>query len=147
MVHGTPHHRDGAWEVFAHGAEIGVRGFGATRDLAFEEAAYALTAAVADPFTVRQRNVVDFVCNAPSDTLLLQEWLNAVIREMTARGMLFSRYAVRSHALGLTGRAWGEPLDDERHQTTGTVKGATTTELEVARDSDGNWMAQCVVDV
>ena len=37
------------WEHFAHGADVGVRGVGATLNEAFEQAALALTAVVADP--------------------------------------------------------------------------------------------------
>jgi len=34
-----------------------------------------------------------------------------------------------------------------RHQPTVEVKGATYTELKVAQDALGQWVAQCVVDV
>jgi len=43
--------------------------------------------------------------------------------------------------------AWGEPIDVERHRPTVEIKGATFTELAVRRNSDGFWLAQCVVDV
>src|SRR5512139_3851745 len=41
------------WEHFEHGADIGVRGFGASVAEAFEQAALALTAVIADPAGVR----------------------------------------------------------------------------------------------
>jgi len=140
-------HREGGWELFAHDADIGVRGFGETRDLAFEEAAYALSAAITDPSSVKSLETVDFICNATSDELLLYEWLNAIVYEMSTRGMLFSRYSVHIQDHGLTGKAWGEKVDVARHQPAVEVKGATMTELHVAHDSDGYWLAQCVVDV
>jgi tRNA nucleotidyltransferase (CCA-adding enzyme) len=143
----SPHHDEGAWELFAHDADIGVRGFGKTRDMAFAETAYALTAAVTDPASVRQEQPVDIVCNATTDDLLLYEWLNAVIYEMSTRQMLFSRYSVQIHDHGLTGKAWGEPVDVERHEPAVDAKGATMTELSVARDTEGCWVAQCVIDV
>ncbi len=37
------------WEHFPHGADIGVRGFGATREQAFEQAAVALSAVITEP--------------------------------------------------------------------------------------------------
>jgi SHS2 domain-containing protein len=46
----------------------------------------------------------------------------------------------------LTGTARGEPFDPERHEFTVLPKGATFTALEVGR-RDGEWVAQCVVDV
>ena len=66
---------------------------------------------------------------------------------MTTRDMLFCRYSVLIHDHGLIGKAWGEEIDVARHQPAVEVKGATMTELHVARDSDGYWLAQCVVDV
>lgn len=40
------------WEHFRHEADIGVRGLGATREAAFEQAALALTAVLTDPARV-----------------------------------------------------------------------------------------------
>jgi len=141
------HHRDGGWEVFAHGTDIGVRGFGETRAVAFEETAYALTSAMTDPANVRQADEIDIVCSAPNDELLLREWLNAVIGEMTKRDMLFSRFSVQIHEHGLTGRAWGEAVEEDRHTPAVAIRSATETELSVARDTEGCWVAQCVLDV
>jgi SHS2 domain-containing protein len=47
----------------------------------------------------------------------------------------------------LEGKAWGEPVDVGRHQPAVEVKGATYTGLRVARENDGAWVAECVVDV
>jgi SHS2 domain-containing protein len=38
-------------------------------------------------------------------------------------------------------------VDIGRHKPAVEVKGATYTQLKVARDEAGAWMAQCVVDV
>ena len=40
------------WEHFPHDADIGVRGIGASKEEAFEQAALALTAVLTDPRTV-----------------------------------------------------------------------------------------------
>jgi SHS2 domain-containing protein len=135
------------WEHFPHGADIGVRGVGATRDEAFEAAALALTAVVSEPTTVAARTEVEIRCTAPDDELLLVDWLNALVYEMATRRMLFGRFAVEITGHALTARAWGEPLDRERHRPAVEVKGATYTGLSVARRDDGAWVAQCVVDV
>ncbi len=141
--------RDGnvAWEHFSHDADIGVRGFGRTLEKAFENAALALTAVVVELETVRPRERVAVACVAAEPEALLVEWLNALIYEMAVRRMLFVRFEVRIEAHRLFGEAWGEPVDPERHRPAVEVKGATYTELRVARDPDGRWLAQCVVDV
>lgn len=134
------------WEHFEHGADVGVRGLGATKAAAFEQAALALTAAVTDPASVRPLERVAIACEAPDDELLLAQWLNAVVYEMATRRMLFSRYAVQLQEGRLSAEAWGEPVDAARHQPAVEVKGATYTGLRVAREN-GGWVAQTVVDV
>lgn len=136
----------GYWEHFAHEADIGVRGVGATREEAFEQAALAMTAVVVDPDTVRPTERVEIECEGADEELLLAEWLNRIVYEMSSRRMLFSRFSVRLEGLRLQGAAWGEPVDRERHQPTVEVKGATYTALRVAREG-GEWLAQTVVDV
>lgn len=135
------------WEHFPHGADVGVRGVGPTKEAAFEEAARALTAVITDPESVAARRAVSVRCAAPDDELLLVDWLNSLIYEMATRGMLFGAFEVRIDAGSLSGTARGEPLDAARHAPAVEVKGATFTELKVRRDPRGAWIAQCVVDV
>ena len=135
------------WEHFHHEADIGVRGRGASKEQAFENAARALTAVITDPASVASRHKVDFRCAAPDDELLLTDWLNALVYEMATRKMLFSRFSVSIEDGELAGTAWGEPADREKHQPAVEIKGATYTELKVARDDEGQWVAQAVVDV
>jgi protein archease len=134
------------WEHYPHGADIGVRGFGASKEEAFEQAALALSAVVEDPAAVEPREAVAIACEAPDDELLLAEWLNCLIYEMATRRMLFSRFSVRIEGTRLAAEARGEPLDATRHHPALEVKGATYTTLRVAR-AGGAWVAQTVVDV
>ncbi len=62
---------------------------------AFEQAALALTAVVADPARVGANSAIEIRCEAPDDELLLADWLNALVYEMATRGMLFGRFDVR----------------------------------------------------
>ena len=139
--------REAHWEHYEHGADVGVRGFGATMASAFEQAALALTAIVADPIDVAASDRVTLACEAPDSELLLADWLNAVIYEMATRGMLFSRYEVGMEGQRLSANAWGERVDPARHRPAVEPKGATYTTLRVARETDGTWVAQAVVDV
>ncbi len=135
------------WEHFAHEADMGVRGYGPSRAAAFEQAALALTAVVTDPMGVRPTAAVTLHCAAPDAELLLADWLNALIYEMSTRRMVFSRYAVTLTGNALEATAWGEPVDVARHQPAVEIKGATYTALAVRQTEDGGWIAQCVVDV
>jgi len=134
------------WEHYEHGADIGVRGFGATKAEAFEQAALAMTAVVADPAAIAPLEGVAIECQAPDDEMLLAQWLNCLIYEMSVRRMLFSKFDVRVENAKLSAEAWGEAVDAARHHPAVEVKGATYTTLRVARHGDG-WVAQTVVDV
>lgn len=139
------------WEHFHHVADVGVRGFGDTMAEAFEQAAVSMTAVVTEPGAVRAAEWVEVACEAPNPEILLADWLNALVFEMATRRMLFARFAVRIEARPggwrLDAKAWGEAVDVARHQPAAEVKGATLSELEVARGGDGRWRAQCIVDV
>ena len=135
------------WTHFHHEADIGVCGIGHTREEAFEEAAVALTAVIADPETVACVESVTLTCSAPDPELLLVDWLNALIYEMATRRMLFREFRVALDGTRLTATACGEPVDPARHQPAAEAKGATYTALEVREDTPGEWRAQCVVDV
>ncbi len=135
------------WEHFSHGADIGVRGTAPMLEGAFEQAALALTAVIADPQRIAPREAVEVSVSAPDAEYLLVDWLNAIVYEMATRQMLFSRFAVRIQKNELTGTLWGEAVDVARHEPAVEVKGATYTELKVARLDSGEWLAQCVVDV
>ncbi|MFQ5972071.1 MAG: archease [Alphaproteobacteria bacterium] len=135
------------WEHFHHEADIGVRGFGRTRESAFEGTACALTAVVTDVSKVAPERSVQIRCDGQDEEALLAEWLNALVYEMAVRKMLFSRFEVSITGNHLEATAWGEPIDRARHEPAAEVKGATYTELEVRQLQGGTWMAQCVVDV
>ena len=135
------------WETFEHEADVGVRGTGGTLAEAFAGAATALTAVICDPRTVQPHKAVDITCAAPEFDLLLVDWLNALVFAMATRHMLFSRFEVTIAEGRPAARAWGETVDAERHQPAVEVKGVSFCELRVARQADGGWLAQCVVDV
>lgn len=133
------------WEHFAHGADIGVRGIGPTKEAAFQHVALALTAVVTDVRSVRPDVAVAFACEAAGDDVLLVDWLNALVHEMATRRMLFGAFVVTIEGARLRATAWGEAVDRARHEPTFEIEGATSTALRVERLDDGHWVAQCVV--
>lgn len=135
------------WEHFDHGADIGVRGIGPTREAAFEQLALALTAVMTDPAKVRLTMAVAISCEALDDESLAVEWLNTLVYEIATRHVLFGAFSVRIEGMKLSAVARGEPVDRVRHEPAVEVKGATYTALRVNRSDDGTWLAQCVVDV
>lgn len=148
------------WEHFPHQADIGIRGLGPTREQAFEQAAIALIAVITDPDKVEPEEKLEITCQAPDNELLFVDWLNSLLYEMDTRKMLFSRFDVcieerpqaekdtsgaSQHRLNAT--AWGQKTDVSKHHPAVEVKAATYTALSVRQDENGNWIAQCIVDV
>lgn len=66
---------------------------------------------------------------------------------MAVRRMVFARFDVSLQGPRLEGRAWGEAIDPARHAPAVEPKGATMTGLRVEQAEDGNWVAECIVDV
>lgn len=135
------------WRHFEHDADMGIGATAGSREALFESMAEGLTAIVCDPADVRARIAVSVFCEAPDDALLLVDWLNAVVYEMSTRAMLFSHFDVHLSGRALEATLWGEKVDRERHRPVVEVKGATYTALEIYEDEDGVWHACCVVDV
>ena len=135
------------YETFEHDADIGVRGRGATMAEAFANAGRALTAVVTDPASVREALDVTIACEADDVDSLFFDWMNALVFEIATRWVLFARYEVTIQGSRLEARAFGEPVDLDRHHPAVEVKGATWTGLHVARTGDDSWVAECVVDV
>src|SRR5512139_2720277 len=103
------------FENFAHDADVGVRGRGATLAEAFANAGRALTAVVTDPSSVREAQDVAITCEAGDVDSLFFDWMNALVFEIATRWVLFARYEVAIEGSRLEARAFGEPVDLGRH--------------------------------
>lgn len=134
------------WEHFPHGADIGVRGIGATLEAAFEQGARALTAVITDPDRVTADEWIELRCEAPDVETLFVDWLNALVYEMSCSRKLFGQFHVTIENGRLFGKAGGQPIDPQTHEPGVEIKGATYTCLRVGEEN-GYWVAECVVDV
>ena len=135
------------WEHFEHEADIGVRGYADTVAQAFEQAALAMSSVVTDLDKIQNEQCIEVECQAPDYEVLLVDWLNEIVYQMAIRKLLFSSYQVEVSNHSLKARLCGEAASQEKHQPAVEIKGATFTELKVAQMENGEWMAQCVVDV
>lgn len=135
------------WTHFPHRGDVGVRGYGRDMAEAFENAARAMSAVVAPLDLIRVERVIPITCRAADPSILLLDWLNAIIYTMATERMLFHDFHVRIDGETLEGELEGEKVAPERHEPSVELKGATLTELAVEQQADGRWCAQCVVDV
>ena len=130
---------------FDHDADIGVVGRGATAERAFESAAGAMFALMADPASLRDSAEISVSFVEDDLELALVQWLNALLAAAREGGLVFRRFALSRNGSRWDGRAWGEPWRAETERGV-EVKGATLTMLSVKPGAAG-WEARCVVDV
>ncbi len=135
------------WEHYSHPADMGIRGFGRTREEAFAQAALALTAIIVDLEKIEPREPVEIVCEDDDDEMLFWYWLSGLLYEMGTRNMVFGRFEIEPTEQGIRATAWGQEVDVATHEPAVEVKAATYADLKVERNAEGMWMAQCIVDV
>ncbi len=135
------------YELFEHTADLGLRGTAPDLNALFEEAAKALTSAIVeDPAAIRHETEVTIEIAGTDREYLLFDWLKDLLYRFDAEHMIFSRFEVTVRDDGLTGKAWGEPLDPARHVLSHEVKAITYHELKVEQTADG-WLAEVIVDI
>ena len=137
--------QNGSAAYFDHDADVGVIGRGATLEAAFEAAARATFAIMADPAQVRPAETVPVEFEEADVELALTRWLNLLITLAHERGIVFSRFRIERDGAHWRGTASGEPWRPALERGV-EVKGATLTMLEVKQGPAG-WEARCVVDV
>jgi len=132
-------------DYFEHDADIGVIGRGATLEEAFESAAAATFAVMADLSAVRPERSVTLDFEEADVEIALVRWLNLLLGLSHEQGLVFSRFWIERDGVRWRGGASGEPWRRDLERGT-EVKGATLTMLEVKQEREG-WLARCVVDV
>jgi SHS2 domain-containing protein len=135
------------YELFEHTADLGLRASAASLDALFAEAAGCLFSAVLEDIGSVKTDVAVTVEIAGADReFLLFDWLRDLLLHFDADHMVFGKFEVKVRDDGLTGTAWGEPLDTARHQLAREVKAITYHELKVEKTGAG-WVAEVIVDI
>ena len=135
------------YEFFEHTADLGLRVRAADLDSLFAEAATALFSAIVEDLrAVRQVQCIEVRIAGDNREFLLFDWLKELLYRFDAEHLLFSRFEPMVTADGLTGAAWGEPLDRTRHELAHEVKAITYHGLRVEQTAEG-WLAEFIVDI
>ena len=141
-------------DYFEHDADMGIVGRGTRIEEAFENAARAMFAIMADLGQVEQHEHVDIEFEEADTEFALVTWLNLLLGQARSRALIFGRFHLRrdgpsakgtSSGARWRGTAEGEPWRAGLERGV-EVKGATLTALAVT-ERDGIWEARCVVDV
>ena len=135
------------YELFEHTADLGLRVRAADLDTLFVEAAACLFSAVLEDIgSVRADQKVMVEVAGTDREFLLFDWLRDLLLKFDEDHLIFGKFEVKVRDDGLTGTAWGEPLDPARHLLAHEVKAITYHELKVVRDGDG-WLAEVIVEI
>jgi len=133
------------YAYFEHDADMGIVGRGERIEEAFEHAATATFAMMADPAQIRPEASVAIEFEEADAELALVTWLNLLLGQARSRALIFGRFRLRRDGARWSGTAEGEPWRDGLERGV-EVKGATLTGLAVT-EKNGIWDARCVVDV
>jgi SHS2 domain-containing protein len=136
-----------SWETFEHEADVGliVRGqdgpeLFATAGLAFFELVCRLDA-------VEERHRYELAAKADGVEPLLVDWLNDLVYLFEGEGVVCRRFAFPEWApTSYRAEAFGEPVDEDRHDPRDLIKAATYHGLSV-RELPGAWEARVILDV
>lgn len=134
-----------SYGYFEHEADIGIIGRGPTLARAFETAASAMFAIMAEPEKLHPSLSVQFEFEESDPEFALVTMLNRLLAEARLHQAVFCRFKVAQDGLRWEVEAFGEPWNEGMERGT-EVKGATLTMLSV-KAVDSGWEARCVVDV
>lgn len=133
------------YRYFDHEADIGIEAEGKTLEAAFEAAALAMFAIMAEPATVLPERRVQVAFAEADPEYALVTWLNLLLAQARLHGLVFCAFDLKREGEHWQGEAWGMPWQPGADRGT-EVKGATLTQLKVAQTTRG-WRVRCVVDV
>jgi SHS2 domain-containing protein len=138
--------REPGFELLEHTADALVVAHGPTLAETFAQMARGMYALMVDLEDVRETEVAEVTARGETPESLLTNWLLELLFRTEMESMLFRRFDVEIEGGALMGRAYGEPLDEERHDLGGIVKGVTRHMLEIAPE-DGGYRARVLFDM
>lgn len=135
------------YELFEHTADLGLRVRAADLNTLFAEAGACLYSAILEDIdSVRPEHAVAVEITGTDRELLLFDWLRDLLLKFDEDHLVFGRFEVQVRDDGLSGIAWGEPLDQARHMLSHEVKAITYHGLRV-EELEGEWLAEVIVDI
>jgi SHS2 domain-containing protein len=136
----------GFYEVIEHTADAGIVARGPTLEAVFEATAEGMYSLMVDPETVEVRLHKPVSATGSDVEHRLMNWLLELLLVTEVEGLVFRRFTVEFAEEQVNGTAFGEPLDEARHEVRGMVKGVTRHQLSVGREPDG-FVARVIFDL
>ncbi len=136
-----------AFEYLPHTADVGIKGYGRTLKEAFENTAVGMFSIITDLARVEERLSVDVSAEAQDREGLLVAWLNELLYRFEVDYTLFRRFEITEwdEEKQLKAKAFGEPVDPDKHEIQASIKAATYHMVQVIKNSA--WSTQVIFDV
>lgn len=135
------------FEVLEHTADIGFRASAPSEAAMLEQAALALVSIAVEREGIEPRQVYPIAASGEDPESLLVNWLSEVLYYLDGEHVALCRFEVRTMEGGrVTGQAWGEPRDPQRHRAKLVVKGVTYHQLAI-RKKGNEWTCEVFLDI
>ena len=135
------------YETFEHTADLGLRIRAADLDTLFAEAAEALFATIVEDIkAIEPANASMSSLLRKTSTICCSIGCDELLYRFDGEKLVFGCFDVLLHDGGLTGTAWGEPFDPEKHVLNHEVKAITYHDLSLLKVK-GEWIAEVIVDI
>ena len=134
------------FELLEHEADVGVVASGATWEEAFTEGAKAMLSVMANPKKVGTAREIKIEVSANDMAALFVEFLNEILFIRDAEEMFLKEFKITIGDNSLAGTAFGEKINQKKHEVQIEVKAATYSGLKTW-EKDGKKFVQCVLDV
>jgi SHS2 domain-containing protein len=124
-----------------HTADITIECWAPTLEEAFEQAALGTFEVMMNTSTIEPLIPIDIKVEGMDLQELLVEWIGHLISLIDINSQFYSKFEVISiqeeaGRFSLKGRAWGEDIDHQRHDTHTEVKAMTYADMRIDRQED-----------
>ncbi|HLZ55704.1 MAG TPA: archease [Ktedonosporobacter sp.] len=135
------------YEVFEHTADIGLHAYGSTLAEVFIHAAQGMGSLMVAPEQLRAVTSREITVEGRDTVALLIAWLNELIFLFDTEHLLFRDFEIDIISeTRVSGRASGEPYDEQRHELSSAIKAVTWHEATVNRTEQG-YQARIIFDL
>jgi SHS2 domain-containing protein len=126
------------YEVSEHTADIGLHIYGETLPVLFRHAAMGMESLLVPLEQVQPLIQREITVTGHDHLSLLIAWLNELIFLFDTEYLLFREIEITTLTeTTVTGKAYGEPYDSQRHELSSAIKAATWHDAAVTQDETG----------
>lgn len=135
------------YAVFEHTADVGLHAYGKTLPELFIHAAQGMESLMVAPEQIRPDVSREIAAQGHDDISLLIAWLSELIVLFDTEFLLLRDFTIDEMTpTRVTGRAFGEPYDAQRHDLSSAIKAVTWHEASIEQSDDG-YTASIIFDI